>query len=93
VVDLIGDQLDIASFACPAMEEYEKDKFNIFNISKTSVLNTICGAQSISDPKLPPAEEAIKSVKHFLTYIWPYMPIVHKSSFLQMVISRYQLLP
>ena len=85
IVDIIGAKVDIAGYENAEMEVYDKDHQGVFNASRTSVLNTIHGAQRISDPQLPSKEETVQTVKFFFLHIWHYTPVVHQSSFLKTV--------
>ena len=85
MVDTVGAEVDIAGFEYEEMDDYDKDVVGIFNTSKTSMVNTICAKQRIKDLDLPPEGEIIQSINVFLSQTWPYVPIVHKSSFLTLV--------
>ena len=89
VVDIFDGEFDIAGFQCPDMKEYNEDLFPKFNNSKTSILNTVYGAQRIDNPQAPTKEQALKYANHYLIFIWPYVPIVHRSSFIKLVNKFY----
>lgn len=88
-VDIFDGEVDIAGFQCLDMEEYDEDLIPKFNNSKTSIVNTMCGVQRIDDPKLPSKEQALKYANHYLVFMWPYVPIVHRSSFIKLVNKFY----
>lgn len=60
VVDLSGDTIDIADWPCEMMEDYDKNLMNKFNLSWTSITNTICRFQRVEDLKLPSKEEGLR---------------------------------
>lgn len=84
-VDVFDGIVDIAGFECTDMEEYDEENIPLFNNSKTSIVNTIHGVQRIEDPHLPTKEQALRYVNHYLVFIWPYVPIVHRASFINLV--------
>jgi hypothetical protein len=88
-VDIFDGDVDIAGFQCPELEEYDEDVVPRFNHSKTSIVNTMYGVQRVDDPKLPSKEQALKYVNHYLVFMWPYVPIVHRTSFIQLVNKFY----
>ncbi|KIW19304.1 hypothetical protein PV08_03598 [Exophiala spinifera] len=85
VVDVLDGQIDIADWECEMMKDYPKDTMNRFNLSATSIINTICGYQRIEDPRPPPKEQALRDANHFLVIMAQYVPIVHQSSFMDLV--------
>jgi hypothetical protein len=88
-VDIFDGDVDIAGFQCPELEEYDEELVPRFNHSKTSIINTMYGVQRIDDPKLPSKEQALKYVNDYLIFMWPYVPIVHRASFIQLVNKFY----
>lgn len=89
VVDLLDGTIDIADWNCEMMEDYHQGTKNKFNLSRTSIVNTMCGYQRIEDPKLPSKEEALRDTNHFLTIMSQYIPIVHRPTFMELVHKFY----
>jgi len=89
LVDVLDGIIDVAGFECEMMEEYGQQKRNIFNLSRTSITNTLRGYQRIEDPKLPPKEEALRAATHFLVIMSQYVPILHRPSFTDLVRRFY----
>jgi hypothetical protein len=88
-VDIFDGEVDIAGFRCADIEEYNEDVVPNFNHSKTSIVNTMYGVQRIDEPKLPSKEQALKYAHHYLIFMWPYVPIVHRTSFIQLINKFY----
>ncbi|KAK5387908.1 hypothetical protein LTS13_000844 [Exophiala xenobiotica] len=91
VVDIMDGQIDVADWECEMMNDYPQDRMNKFNVSRTSVINTVSGYQRVEDPKPPPKEEALRDSHHFLVIMSQYVPIVHRSSFMDLVHRFYDL--
>ncbi len=89
VVDVMDGTIDIADWDCEMMKDYPKEIVNKFNLSKTSIVNTIYGYQSVDDPRLPPKEEALRDSDYFLVIMSQYVPIVHRPSFTELVKRFY----
>ncbi|KAJ9605773.1 hypothetical protein H2200_009622 [Cladophialophora chaetospira] len=89
VVDVMDGSIDIADWECEMMRDYPKENLNKFNLSRTSILNTLYGYQRVGDPKLPPKEEAMRDSNHFLVIMSQYVPIVHRPSFMNLVDRFY----
>ncbi|KAL2432690.1 hypothetical protein ABEF95_014545 [Exophiala dermatitidis] len=89
LVDIMDGTIDIAAWDCEMMRDYHPDMRNRFNLSRTSIYNTIAGYQRVEDPKLPPREEALRDANHFLVIMSQYVPIVHRPSFLELVHKFY----
>ncbi|ETI27176.1 hypothetical protein G647_09859 [Cladophialophora carrionii CBS 160.54] len=89
VVDIMDGTIDIADWECDMMREYPGEMVNKFNLSKTSIVNTIYGYQRVDDPKLPPKEEALRDSNHFLVIMSQYVPVVHRPSFMDLVNRFY----
>lgn len=90
VVDVMDGQIDIASWECEMMSDYPKDTMNRFNLSRTSVINTVSRHQRIEDSKPPPKEQALRDANHFLLIMAQYVPIVHQPSFMDLVHRFYE---
>ncbi|KIW84735.1 hypothetical protein Z517_00123 [Fonsecaea pedrosoi CBS 271.37] len=89
VVDIMDGVVDIADWECEMMEDYATEITGKFNLSRTSIINTMCGLQRVEDPKLPPKEEALRDANHFLVIMSQYVPIVHRPSFMDLVNRFY----
>ncbi|OAP64138.1 hypothetical protein AYL99_00110 [Fonsecaea erecta] len=89
VVDIMDGVVDIAGWECEMMEDYPSDVTGKFNLSRTSIVNTICGYQRVEDPKLPSKEDALRDANHFLVIMSQYVPIVHRPSFMELVNRFY----
>ncbi|EXJ83414.1 hypothetical protein A1O1_07037 [Capronia coronata CBS 617.96] len=89
MVDIMDGTIDIADWECEMMREYPPTTRNRFNLSRTSITNTIAGYQRVEDPKLPLREEAVRDANHFLVIMSQYVPIVHRPSFLELVQKFY----
>ncbi|KIX93253.1 uncharacterized protein Z520_11109 [Fonsecaea multimorphosa CBS 102226] len=89
LVDIMDGVVDIADWECEMMEDYPTELMGKFNLSRTSIVNTICGYQRVEDPKLPPKEEALRDANHFLVIMSQYVPIVHRPSFMDLVNRFY----
>ena len=89
VVDIMDGSIDVAEWECEMMRDYPKEITNKFNLSRTSILNTIYGYQRVEDPKLPPKEEAVRDANHFLVIMSQYVPIVHRPSFMNLINRFY----
>ena len=85
MVDIIGAKIDIAGYKNEDMEDYDERILERYNASRTSVLNTIHGAQKLLDPRLPSKQDAVQNVKFFFLHIWHYAPVLHQPSFLKTV--------
>lgn len=86
-VDILDGVVDICDFKCELMEQPARGEMGVFNLSRTSIINTIFGFQRINDPQLPPKEEALREIDHFLVIMSQYVPIVHRSSLKEQVCS------
>ncbi|EXJ87367.1 hypothetical protein A1O3_04326 [Capronia epimyces CBS 606.96] len=89
VVDIMDGTVDISAWDCEMMRDYPPTTRNRFNLSRTSITNTIAGYQRVEDPKLPPREEALRDASHFLVIMSQYVPVVHRPSFLELVRDFY----
>ncbi|KAJ9645558.1 hypothetical protein H2204_001139 [Knufia peltigerae] len=89
VVDVMDGQIDIADWECEMMNDYPKDTMNRFNLSRTSIINTVSGHQWVEDPRSPPKEQALRDANHFLLIMAQYVPVVHHSSFVDLVHRFY----
>jgi hypothetical protein len=89
VVDIMDGTIDIADWECDMMKDYPGETMNKFNLSRTSIINTIYGYQRVGDPKLPPKEEALRDSNHFLVIMSQYVPVVHRPSFMALVNRFY----
>lgn len=89
VVDIMDGTIDIAAWDCEMMRDYPPTTRNRFNLSRTSITNTIAGYQRVEDPKFPPREEALRDANHFLVIMSQYVPIVHRPSFMELVHKFY----
>ena len=85
MVDVMGSRIDIAEYPNPEVDSYNSKIMNRFNGSRTSVLNTMGGKQKIEDPHFLPMEEALHRTEIFFDNIWPFGPVVHKSTLRTMV--------
>ncbi|KIW88362.1 uncharacterized protein Z519_10931 [Cladophialophora bantiana CBS 173.52] len=90
VVDILDGNIDIADWECEMMNDYPNEIKDKFNLSRTSIVNTIYGYQRVGDPKLPPKEEALRDANHFLVIMSQYVPIVHRPSFMELVNRFYE---
>lgn len=91
VVDILDGVIDVADWDCEMMRDYPKDIKNKFNLSRTSILNTISGYQRVEDPRFPSKDEAVRDANHFLVIVSQYIPIVHRPSFMDLVNRFYDL--
>ncbi|KIX08023.1 uncharacterized protein Z518_02678 [Rhinocladiella mackenziei CBS 650.93] len=89
LVDTLDGTIDIADWDCEMMREYPKDTRNVFNLSRTSITNTITGYQRVEDPRLPSKDEALRDAHHFLVVMSQYVPVVHRPSFMELVHRFY----
>lgn len=90
LVDVMDGTIDIADWPCEMMQDGDKDEIGRFNLSATSIINTIAGYQKIEDPRLPSKEDALKDANHFLVIMSQYVPIVHRPSFVDLVTKLYE---
>jgi hypothetical protein len=90
VVDIMDGKIDVADWECDMMRDYPADQQNKFNLSRTSIVNTICGFQRVDDPGLPPREEAIRDANSYLIIMAQYIPVVHRQSFMDLVNRLYE---
>ena len=90
IVNIMDGTIDIADWECDMMRDYPPDLVNKFNLSRTSILNTIHGYQRVDDPKFPPKEEALRDANHFLVIMSQYIPIVHRPTFMELVNRFYE---
>ncbi len=88
-VDILDEIIDVADFDCDQMENPQPGEFNIFNASRTSIVNTIFGYQATGDLKLPSKEQALSTADHFLVIMSPFVPILHRPSFRDLVRRFY----
>jgi hypothetical protein len=79
-VDIFDAMIDVCDFPCEVMEPPQNGHYDVFNLSRTSIINTVFGFQRMSDPKLPSKEEVLREVEHFLIVLSQYIPIVHRPS-------------
>lgn len=89
LVDILDGTIDIADWECEMMKEYPQDTVDRFNLSRTSIINTMTGYQRVTDPKPPPREEALRDAKHFLVIMSQYVPVVHRPTFTELVHRYY----
>ena len=89
-VDVMGEEIDIADFDCPEMDEPKKalpEGESQFNNSRLSFLNTIMGRVKPPIPALPDKETAVTYAKYYNQAVGPYAPILHSPSFMRLVSS------
>lgn len=87
-VDVMGEEVDIADFDCPEMDEAKpgmRESQYQFNNSRLSFLNTIMGHSRPPTPPLPDKEQAITFAKYYNQAVGPYAPILHTPSFMKLV--------
>lgn len=89
VVDILDGTIDIGDWDCEMMRDYPKEIANKFNVSRTSILNTMTGYQRVDHPRLPSKEEGLRDANHFLVIMSQYAPIVHRPSFEDLVTRFY----
>ena len=89
VVNIMDGTIDIADWECEMMSEYPQEIMNKFNVSSTSIINTIYGRQKVDHPKFPSKEDALQNAHTFLTIMAQYVPIVHRPSFMDLVNKFY----
>lgn len=89
LVDVMDGIIDIADWPCEMMQDGDKDEVGRFNLSWTSIINTIAGYQKVEDPRLPSKEDALKDANHFLVIMSQYIPVVHRPSFIELVTKFY----
>lgn len=80
MVDILDGVIDVCDFPCELMESPPNGQYDVFNLSRTSIINTIFGFQRMPDPILPAKEETLRDVEHFLYVMSQYIPIVHRPS-------------
>ena len=88
-VNIIGEEVDIAGYKCENMDDTDQSRLGLFNASRTSIVNSVFRKQIISDPQLPPREEALEIVRYYFNYLYEYVPIVHKGAFVSLVHKFY----
>ena len=88
-VDILDGSIDVCDFSCELMEAPARGELDVFNLHRTSIINTIFGFQRIREPKLPTKEEALRDVDHFLVIMSPYVPILHRPSMKEQVTRLY----
>ncbi len=84
-VDILDGIIDVCGFSTDLMEPPARGQIDVFNLSRTSIINTIFGFQRIKEPKLPSKEEALRDVDFFLVIMSQYVPIVHRASMKEQV--------
>ena len=84
-VDILDGEIDVCDFSCDLMDPPARGELDVFNLHRTSIINTIFGFQRINDPKLPPKDDALREVTSFLTVMAAYVPILHKQSMIEQV--------
>lgn len=89
LVDVFDGVIDVADFECEMMEDYPSNEVNRFNLSRTSITNTICGYQRVVDPRLPTREEALRDVNHWVIIMLQYAPVVHSQTLVEIVSRGY----
>jgi hypothetical protein len=88
MVDIMDGVVDVADFACDAMDEPPRGA-SVFNDSRTSFVSTVFGYQRIEDPGLPAKEEALQAIEQFLVIMTQYYPVLHRPSFMDLVNRFY----
>lgn len=81
--------IDSGAFECDIMRDPGPGDIDFFNFSPGSVSMTIHQQQAIRDPLLPPKVETLAMAETFLTVMWGFVPVVHKSSFIDLVHRLY----
>lgn len=89
-VDIMDGIVDVCDFPSEMMELPGRGQLDIFNLSRTSIINTIFGFQRINDPKLPPKEDALREVDQFLAIMSQYVPILHQPSMREQTARLYE---
>lgn len=84
-VDILDGVVDVCDFPCELMEPPARGEMGVFNLSRTSIINTIFGFQRITDPPLPSKEDALREIDHFLVIMSQYVPVVHRPSLKEQV--------
>ena len=88
-VDILDEIIDVADFDCAEMQNPRPGQINVFNSSRTSIVNTIFGYQATGEPKMPSKEQALSTADHFLIIMSPFVPVLHRPSFRDLVRRFY----
>jgi hypothetical protein len=88
-VDILDGTIDVCDFPSDLMDPPARGQLDVFNLSRTSIINTIFGFQRILEPKLPSKEEALRDVDHFLVIMSQYVPVVHRPTMKEQVSRLY----
>jgi hypothetical protein len=86
-VNILDGFVDVADFECEQMQEPQPGEIK-WNASRGSIVSSIFGLQSVTEPELPPREEALQSAEQFLVIMSQYVPVLHRPSFKAMVSRR-----
>lgn len=92
-VSVCGQEIDVADFDCPEMDEPKQpfaDGAPRFNNSRLSFLNTVLGSATPPPPKLPEKETALTYAKYYNVVVGPYAPVLHCPSLLRLVENMYK---
>lgn len=90
VVDVLDwGRVDLSTFDCTIMRESGPQDSDRFNFSTNAVLRTMAQQQKIDRPELPTKTQALEEARAFLRILWPFVPIVHKKTFITTVNRFY----
>ncbi|KAK5945774.1 hypothetical protein PMZ80_002982 [Knufia obscura] len=85
--------MDSGDFDCDIMCEASQPTKDHFNFSTGSVLRTIHQRQKIPEHhlQLPPKKDALEQADIFLNFMWGFVPVVHKGSFISLIHRLYDI--
>lgn len=86
---VLGMEIDLTDYMSPDLDEPDPSTFltkPVYNKSYSAFIQTANGGTPrIAKPELPPREEGLIYVQWFFRVINPYLPLLHKPSFISMV--------
>lgn len=89
-LSILGMEIDIADFDSPDMDEPDSSIFHpqLYNKSYQSFLQSTLNINPrIEKCELPPRQDGFTYVQWFFRVISPYMPLLHKPTFMKLVCS------
>jgi hypothetical protein len=88
-VDIMDGLVDVCDFPSEMMDSPGRGQLDIYNLSRTSIINTIFGFQRVTDPRMPTKEDALREVDQFLVVMSQYVPILHRPTMREQTARLY----
>lgn len=89
-LSILGSTIDVGSFDGPDMDEPAagaQDRSPLYNKSVRAMMQSACGVNPPVHVEYPPRADAFTYVEWYFLISYPFLPILHKPSFMDLVSS------